>query len=50
LIANASQSFQPGQIVLAQANLPTITHCFDQLQGIIQSRNLQPVTLADAFS
>jgi peptidoglycan-N-acetylglucosamine deacetylase len=50
LIANASQSFQPGQIVLAHANLPTITHCFDQLQGIIQSRNLQPVTLADAFS
>jgi peptidoglycan/xylan/chitin deacetylase (PgdA/CDA1 family) len=49
LIANASGSFQPQQIVLAHANLPTITHCFQQLSAIIQSRNLQTVTLNDVF-
>ncbi len=47
LLANASRSFQPQQIVLAHANLPTITHCYPQLIDLIRSRNLQTVTLND---
>jgi peptidoglycan/xylan/chitin deacetylase (PgdA/CDA1 family) len=50
LVANANNSFQPQQIVLAHANLPTITHCYPQLLDIIRSRNLQTVTLADVFT
>ncbi len=50
LIANASGSFQPQQIVLAHANLPTITHRYPQLLDIIGSRNLQTVTLNDVFA
>ena len=50
LIANAAKSFQPQQIVLAHANLPTITHCYSQLLDIIHSRNLQTVTLNDVFA
>jgi len=49
LIANAGRSFQPRQIVLIHANLPTVTHCYTQLADIIQSRNLQTVTLNDVF-
>ena len=49
LVANASKSFRPQQIVLSHANLPTITHCYDQLIGLIQSRNLRTVTLNDVF-
>ncbi|MDH6193793.1 peptidoglycan/xylan/chitin deacetylase (PgdA/CDA1 family) [Mycobacterium frederiksbergense] len=49
LIAAATRSFAPGQIILAHANLPTVTHCFAQLQDLITSRNLQTVTLRDAF-
>jgi peptidoglycan-N-acetylglucosamine deacetylase len=49
LVANAAKSFQPQQIVLTHANLPTITHCYDQLTTLIQSRNLNTVTLNDVF-
>jgi hypothetical protein len=35
---------------LAHANLPTVTHCYDQLSGLIASRNLQTVTLNEVFS
>jgi hypothetical protein len=28
LIANAQKSFQPQQIVIGHANLPTVTHCY----------------------
>jgi peptidoglycan-N-acetylglucosamine deacetylase len=49
LITNAKNSFQPQQIVLAHANLPTVTHCYSQLIDIIQGRNLQTVTLNDVF-
>jgi peptidoglycan/xylan/chitin deacetylase (PgdA/CDA1 family) len=49
LIANANKLFQPQQIVLSHANLPTITHCYSQLLDIIGSRNLQTVTLNDVF-
>jgi len=50
LVAAATQSFAPQQIVLAHANLPTITHCFNQLSQLIAGRNLQTVTLNDVFS
>lgn len=49
LVANAAKSFQPQQIVLTHANLPTITHCYGQLTDLIASRNLQTVTLNDVF-
>ena len=49
LVAGAARSFAPQQIVLAHANLPTITHCYDQLANLITSRNLQTVTLNDVF-
>jgi hypothetical protein len=50
LVACATRSFSPQQIVLAHANLPTITNCFDQLNQLIASRNLQTVTLNDVFN
>jgi peptidoglycan-N-acetylglucosamine deacetylase len=50
LVAAATRSFSPQQIVLAHANLPTITHCYDQLSQLIASRNLQTVTLDDMFA
>lgn len=49
LVTNAAKSFQPQQIVVTHANLPTITHCYGQLLDLIQTRNLQTVTLKDAF-
>jgi len=36
--------------VIGHANLPTVTHCYAQLLDIIQSRNLQTVTLNDVFA
>ena len=50
LVAAASKSFQPQQIVIGHANLPTVTHCFPQLLDLIHSRNLQTVTLNDVFA
>jgi peptidoglycan/xylan/chitin deacetylase (PgdA/CDA1 family) len=50
LVARATKSFQPGQIVLMHANLPPITHCYGQLLDLIHSRNLQTVTLKEAFA
>jgi peptidoglycan/xylan/chitin deacetylase (PgdA/CDA1 family) len=50
VVANAGKFFQPQQIVLTHANLPTLTHCYAQLIDLIQSRNLQTVTLNDVFS
>jgi peptidoglycan-N-acetylglucosamine deacetylase len=50
LVACATRSFSPQQIVLAHANLPTITNCFDQLNQLIASRNLHTVTLNDVFA
>lgn len=46
---NATRSFTPQQIILAHANLPTITHCYDQLTALINGRGLQTVTLNDVF-
>jgi peptidoglycan/xylan/chitin deacetylase (PgdA/CDA1 family) len=50
LVARATKSFQPGQIVLMHANQPAITHCYGQLLDLIHSRNLQTVTLKEVFS
>jgi peptidoglycan/xylan/chitin deacetylase (PgdA/CDA1 family) len=50
LVACATRSFSPQQIVLAHANLPTVTHCYNQLSQLIASRNLQTVTLNDVFA
>src|ERR1700758_1210246 len=50
LVARATKSFQPGQIVLMHANMPTITHCYGQLLDLIHSRNLQTVTLREVFT
>jgi peptidoglycan/xylan/chitin deacetylase (PgdA/CDA1 family) len=50
LVAHATRSFQPQQIVLIHANLPEVTQCYAQLINLIQSRNLQTVTLNDFFS
>jgi peptidoglycan-N-acetylglucosamine deacetylase len=50
LVSHATNSFQPQQIVLIHANLPTVTHCYPQLIDLIQSRNLQTVTLNDVFT
>ncbi|HUO38236.1 MAG TPA: polysaccharide deacetylase family protein [Mycobacterium sp.] len=50
LVAHAGKSFQPQQIVLMHANLPEVTQCYGQLIDLIQSRNLQTVTLNDVFA
>jgi peptidoglycan-N-acetylglucosamine deacetylase len=50
LMARATKSFQPGQIVLMHANLPTITRCYGQLLDLIASRGLQTVTLNEVFT
>jgi peptidoglycan-N-acetylglucosamine deacetylase len=50
LVTHAGNSFQPEQIVLIHANLPEVTHCYPQLLDLIQSRNLQTVTLNDVFA
>jgi peptidoglycan-N-acetylglucosamine deacetylase len=49
LVANATRSFQPQQIVLIHANLPEVTQCYGQLLDLIHNRNLQTVTLGDVF-
>jgi peptidoglycan-N-acetylglucosamine deacetylase len=49
LVAAAAGSFQPQHIVLAHANLPTVTHCYSQLLDLITSRHLTTVTLRDVF-
>jgi len=50
LLNYAEAQFQPQQIVLVHANLPTITHTYSQLLDIINAKGLQTVTLADVFS
>jgi peptidoglycan/xylan/chitin deacetylase (PgdA/CDA1 family) len=49
LIAGADRAFAPQSIVLAHANLPTITRCYGALTELIRARNLQTVTLNDVF-
>jgi peptidoglycan-N-acetylglucosamine deacetylase len=50
LVSAAQRSFTPQQIVLAHANLPTITTCYDRLANLIANRKLQTVTLNDVFT
>jgi peptidoglycan-N-acetylglucosamine deacetylase len=50
LVSYATHSFTGQQIVLVHANLPEITHCFSQLEGLISDRGLQTVTLNDVFA
>jgi peptidoglycan/xylan/chitin deacetylase (PgdA/CDA1 family) len=50
LIANATGSFQPQQIVLAHANLAPISHVLPQWANIISARGLRTVTLNDVFT
>jgi peptidoglycan-N-acetylglucosamine deacetylase len=49
LIQLAEQWMQPGTIMLGHLNHPAILSLFDQVQHIITSRNLQPVTLDEMF-
>jgi len=49
LISLAEQYLQPGTIMLGHLNHPTILSLFDQIQSIIQERNLDPVTLDEMF-
>jgi peptidoglycan-N-acetylglucosamine deacetylase len=49
LVDGAAKAFQPGNIVLAHANLPTITRCYARLVDLIAERGLQTVTLDDVF-
>lgn len=49
LIALAEQWLQPGTIVLGHLNHPTVLSLFTQIQWIIASRNLEPVTLDEMF-
>src|SRR5262249_41114250 len=50
LVACAGRSFTAQQIVLAHANLPTVTHCFGQLADLVTNRGLSTVTLNDVFA
>jgi peptidoglycan/xylan/chitin deacetylase (PgdA/CDA1 family) len=45
LIGLAEQWLRPGTIMLGHLNHPTILDLFDELEQIIASRNLEPVTL-----
>ncbi len=49
LIGLAEQWLQPGTIMLGHLNHETILALFDQIQSIIASRNLEPVTLDEMF-
>jgi peptidoglycan/xylan/chitin deacetylase (PgdA/CDA1 family) len=45
----AKKWIQPQAIVIGHANRPTVTHLFGPIADIIRSRNLQTVTLDDAW-
>jgi peptidoglycan/xylan/chitin deacetylase (PgdA/CDA1 family) len=49
IIGLAQQWLQPGTVMLGHLNHPAILSLFDQIQGIIASRNLEPVTLDEMF-
>ncbi len=49
LLGLADQYLRPGTIVLGHLNHPTILSLFDQIQGIISERGLDPVTLDEMF-
>ncbi len=49
IIGLAEQWLRPGTIMLGHLNHPAILGLFDQIESIISSRNLQPVTLDEMF-
>jgi peptidoglycan/xylan/chitin deacetylase (PgdA/CDA1 family) len=49
LLAQASQAFRPGGIVLGHANHPTVLGLFGPLVEMLHQRGLQPVTLRALF-
>ncbi|GAB3302275.1 hypothetical protein GCM10027451_06380 [Geodermatophilus aquaeductus] len=50
LMAAAQQWFAAQAIVVGHANQPALTTVLDQLLGLVESRQLQTVTLADVWS
>ncbi|MGV9663325.1 polysaccharide deacetylase family protein [Nocardia niigatensis] len=50
LIECARKYFNAQAIVIGHANHPPVTHCYDQLAGIIRERNLAMVTLDDVLA
>jgi peptidoglycan/xylan/chitin deacetylase (PgdA/CDA1 family) len=50
LLSLAEQWMKPGTIMLGHANHPTVLGLFDQIQEIMASRDLHPVTLDEMFS
>jgi hypothetical protein len=49
LIGLAEEWLRPGTIMLGHLNYPTVLGLFDQIQSIIASRALEPVTLDEMF-
>ena len=49
LLAAASRSLQPSALIVGHANAPTVTHLYPQILELIKTRNLNPVTLDQAF-
>lgn len=49
LLGLASEYLKPGTIMLGHLNHPTILSLFDQIEGIIAERGLEPVTLDEMF-
>jgi peptidoglycan/xylan/chitin deacetylase (PgdA/CDA1 family) len=49
LMGLARQYLQPGTIMIGHANHPTITGLFDQVEALIEQRQLEPVTLDTMF-
>lgn len=49
ILGLAEQWLKPGTIMLGHLNHTPILSLFDQIQGIIAARNLDPVTLDEMF-
>jgi len=49
LLAQADKYLKPGTIMLGHANHPIVLGLFDQIQDLLRTRGLQPVTLDEMF-
>ena len=47
---NATQYLRAGNIVIGHANFPAVTQVYDAIIALIQTRQLQTVTLTDVFT
>ena len=47
---NATQYLRAGNIVIGHANFPAVTKVYDDIIALIQTRQLQTVTLTDVFA